>query len=260
MSQFPISIYYMMNKYSYFNSGNAVKALRTMKKLKMLLVLVTICGGLLPLAPAQGLLGLGSAGLAGLPDTARYGDTFQNLHVWVVNRGILPLTNVLVQIMAAPNQGPAVQLGTLDLTLGILNPGDSMQVPMDDYTVTPQNSAQGSNVIVVWPIAPGTQPEDSATDDYWVEEVLSVQESSLLHSRPQIYPNPATTICFVSELGNWQPGQLLHLYLPTGESMGSYSIPPSGAVDISHLQPRLYLYRLEGNSANAGSGRLLIQQ
>lgn len=232
-----------------------------MKKWKKILVLATVCWGLFPLVHSQGLIGLGTTGLTGVPDTARIGDTFQNLQVWVVNRGILPLSNVIVQIMAAPQQGPQLQLGTLDLTLGILNPGDSLQVPMNDYTVTPQNSSQGgSNVIVVWPMAPGTQPEDSARDEYWVEEALSVQESSLLQAGPKIYPNPATTTCYVSQPGNWQPGQLLYLYLPTGESMGTYSISPGGAVDISHLQPRLYLYRLEGNSAIVGSGRLLIQR
>jgi hypothetical protein len=210
---------------------------------------------------AQGLLGIGASSLTGLPDTARYGDTIRDMKVWVVNRGVLPLTNVLVQIMASPNQDAPFLLGVLDLTQGLLiAPGDSVQVPMDDYTVSPQNSNGGSNVIVIWPTAPGTQPDDSAGGSYWVEEITAMDENLSSSHSAMLYPNPGSGIFYLKLAGEtWEDG-VVQLYHPNGQLVAMRSVNHGGMLDVNDLPEGLYLYQILQKGFHADAGKLLIQR
>lgn len=145
---------------------------------------------------AQGLLGIGATGISGFPATSQFGDTIQNLSVWLVNKGVTPIGSLSVALISQTNStGLPFQLGTLDLTAGIIQPGDSTQVPLDYFVVTPQNSNQGSNIMVIWPTAPGTTPSDSAETDYEVDgptEISAALDS--FSDQMQIWPNPTNGI------------------------------------------------------------------
>jgi hypothetical protein len=209
---------------------------------------------------AQGLLGIGASSLTGLPDTARYGDTLRNINVWVVNRSVIPLTGILVQIMASPNQDTPFQLGLLDLTQGLLiAPGDSVQVPMDDYTVSPQNSNGGSNVIVIWPTAPGTQPDDSAGGTYWVEESLAAADLASATSLLP-YPNPGSGVFRLKHTQESLEGGTVRLYQSSGQLVAMRSLDASGLLDFTDMPEGLYAYRIELKGLQADSGKLLIQR
>lgn len=227
-----------------------------MKRYLGILVLAIGLLGSGHLASAQGLLGLGASGLTGLPDTTHFGDTIKNMQVWIVNRGILPLSNVLVDVLASPNQGLPIQLGQLDLTLGLLAPGDSVQVPLDDYTVTTQNSNSGSNVILIWPTAPGTQPEDSAGGTYWVDAITGTVEAQA--KKIQLYPNPGNGI-FHFQAPFPLVGCLMEVYACDGKMVSQGHLNSTGILDLSGLQEGLYFYQVAYQNQRKG-GKIFIDK
>lgn len=222
----------------------------------LVLMLGLLCSG--GLAKSQGLLSLGASGLTGFPDTTYFGDTIENLQVWVVNRGILPLTNVLVQVLGSSNQGLPIQLGTLDLTLGILAPGDSMQVPMDDYTVSTQNSSPGSNVVVVWPTAPGTEPEDSAVGGYYIDPLTSIAG----RQTPQavtVYPNPGTGILHFQG-DAMLAGCLVKVHAVDGVAVAHHRLGAAQTLDLTGLPSGMYFYRIDFGNGSYKGGKFLINR
>lgn len=141
---------------------------------------------------AQSTLSIGTGGVLGLPDTVAFGDTVQGMSVFVINDGPLPVAGVLLDIIADPNNaGAPFNLGNLMIpTVSPLNPGDSVVVPLDMFIVTPSNSNQGSNVMVVWPSTPATQPGDTAETGYYVDPISSIAEGPQQRLDLQVYPNP----------------------------------------------------------------------
>ena len=164
-----------------------------MKRYRTFLLLSLFCLSAFSIQ-AQGLLGIGSTGITGFPATSQFGDTIQNLGLWVVNKGLTPVANLNIAFLSQTNStGTPFQIGDLDLTSGVIQPGDSLYVPLDYFIVTPQNSNQGSNVMVIWPTSPGTTPSDSAETDYEVDGATAAVDAGDSYVNPiQIWPNPCS--------------------------------------------------------------------
>jgi len=142
-----------------------------------------------------------------------------------------------------------------------LAPGDSVQVPLDDYTVTPQNSGGGSNVIVIWPTAPGTQPEDSAGGTYWVDEIVGLNEILPPSQSSSLYPNPGSGIFQIRKSPDMPlEGSTLRVYQPNGQFVTSREINLAGVLDLNELPEGLYFYRILFKDQLADTGRILVKR
>ena len=164
----------------------------------MLLALLAVAP--LQQSKAQNVLGIGGAGLIGMPDTARIGDTI-SFSYFVVNNGVLPTVGPIYSYQAVNGN---VIAGFLDglLTLPI-NPGDSAQMIINQYIFTNQTHGQGggTTMLTIWP-GPGTQ--DSATKEIFLLPELNSREEALPRLTMKIYPNPAKDQLHLSyaEAGN----------------------------------------------------------
>jgi hypothetical protein len=140
-------------------------------------LLATVLFATAPAARSQGILGIGGSGIIGLPDTTHFGDTIPSMGVWLKNEGFLIYTAGLVTFLADPNNaGSPINIGLLNLTGLLLLPGDSVMVSMDPFIVTPQNSNTGSNIMVIWPTTPGSQPGDSGIGGYYVDAPMLAEQ------------------------------------------------------------------------------------
>lgn len=225
--------------------------------LKLMPVAVFLVMGLS--SPAQTVLGLGSPGIIGLPDTTHFGDTLTGMSVWVVNRGLLPVANLLVTLngLTSTLSNP-VQLGTLDLTGGILVPGDSTQVPLDYFVVSPQNSNNGANIMVIWPTAPGSSTGDTTEGPYWVDGTTYIRPAASRQA-VHVYPNPAT--------------EQLHLDLPSGmdckveliltdlqgREVLHAQVSPGRTLDLPACTTGLLMYQVLMDGQQVQSGKLRLE-
>lgn len=231
-----------------------------MKSVLLKSVLVAMLGLSGAAAPAQSILGMGSSGVIGLPDTTHYGDTISGMSVWVVNRGLLPVAGLLVTLNGLTNTlSNPIQLGTLDLTLGLLAAGDSTQVPLDYFVVTPQNSNNGANIMVIWPTAPGSSTGDSTDGPYWVDG------STFLHpaARSQevrVYPNPATDelhLDLPSDLGESIELVLTDLQ---GREVLHARVSPGHKINLPSFPGGILLYQVIADGKPVWSGKLRIEE
>jgi len=210
---------------------------------------------------AQGVLGIGSSGVIGLPDTTYYGDTLDNMSVWLVNQGPSLVTGILVELQAAPNLlGVPIPIGSLDLLLTILGPGDSISVPLDYFVVSPQNSNNGSNIMVIWPTAPGITPGDSTDDTYWVGGATGISGNAAPEPAISFFPNPSKGL-FQVQL----PAQVGHhaeisVFQVDGKLLEQRTIETFDFLDLSHLQDGLYFYEVRSASGFFEMGGLLIRK
>ena len=140
----------------------------------------------------QAQLRIDPGSIANLPDTVQFGDTLNNLSVNVVNDGLLPVANLLLEIKGGVNSLSNIITFGDTLLAGpvVINPGDSITIPLDQFIVSPQNSNNGSNVIIVWPATPN-ESGDTIEDEYEVEETTtSLFEALAARAELKIWPNP----------------------------------------------------------------------
>jgi hypothetical protein len=166
-----------------------------MKKILLIILACLATTFFAPRTQAQSILSIAGTEIIGMPDTVQFGDTLNNLSVWVRNDGTLPTPNLTISVNSLIN-GTVLGgiVGTLNLA-GALLPGDSVVVPLDAFIISPQNSGNGANLVVVWPDSPGSDDGDSLEDGYYVEETATaVQEMFGQEDEDPafvIYPNPA---------------------------------------------------------------------
>lgn len=210
-------------------------------------------------SPAQTVLGIGSPGIVGLPDTTHFGDTLSGMSVWVVNRGILPVANLLVTLngLTTTLSNP-VQLGTLDLTAGILAPGDSTQVPLDYFVVSPQNSNNGANIMVIWPTAPGSSTGDSTDGPYWVDGTTYVNPAAG-RQEVHLYPNPATEQLHL-DLPSGMEGKVeLILTDLQGRQVLRADVTPGHTLDLPSCASGLLIYKVLSDGLQVHTGKLRVE-
>lgn len=204
---------------------------------------------------------MGALGIQGLPDTTHFGDTIRNMHVWVVNTGNSAVSGLVVQVMAAPNlTGNPFSIGTLDLTLGLMQPGDSAEVPLDYFVVSPQNSNNGSNVMVIWPTAPGTPPQDTAHGDYWVEPITATQPRQSAEASISIYPNPTVGPFRLQRDHPATAAETLEVYAADGLLVDRRRLTTGSEIDLGFLPSGLYRLGVTNAKGELWSGKLLIQK
>lgn len=229
-----------------------------MKTTRYTILMLLVLLGTLTSARAQGILGIGTSGISGLPDTTHFGDTIRNMQVWVVNRGNTIVSGLTVQLLASPNlTGNPLQIGTLDLTLGLLQPGDSASVPLDYFVVSPSNSNNGSNVMVIWPTAPGTTPGDSAHQDYWVDGPTGSPKPAIETTGFRLFPNP----CF-STFQIMLPtpaAATISLFAADGTVALRRSVHDLEVLEVSQLPRGIYLCRLEVGGKMLATKRIVLE-
>jgi hypothetical protein len=211
---------------------------------------------------AQTILGMGGSGIIGLPDTARYGDTISGMQAWVVNHSSFSISGMNIGLMALPNLlGNPFQLGSINLGPLSVAPGDSILVNLDYFVVTPQNSNTGSNIMVVWPTAPGATPSDSTEQEYYVDGTTGIADG--LAARQQaaaIYPNPSAGHPYLWVQSPQVTAADIVLLDATGRLVYQAQRQPMEVLDLHHLPSGFYLYHIRQGRKLLGSGRLLLQQ
>lgn len=213
-----------------------------------------------PLAKAQGILGIGSSGISGLPTTAQFGDTLNNLGLYLVNRGNIPVGSLFVNLVSQTNQsGSPFTIGTLDLTGGILQPGDSTYVPLDAFVVTPQNSNSGSNVMVIWPTAPGTQPGDSATGEYEVDGPTAISSSVIEDEEIAIWPNPSNGQFQLLTTNSSLKACSLVIYDQTGRIILQSKFESGLSIQLPQRKAGIYFLALEHKNGTLYKRKLIVQ-
>lgn len=210
-------------------------------------------------SPAQSVLGIGSPGIIGLPDTTHFGDTINGMSVWVVNRGALPVANLLVTLngLTSTLSNP-IQLGTLDLTGGILAPGDSTEVPLDYFVVSPQNSNNGANIMVIWPTAPGSSTGDSTDGPYWVDGTTLVQPS-VGREEVRVYPNPATEHLNLDLPAGMDGKVEVILTDLEGRQVLRAEVTPGHNLDLPSCTSGMLIYRVMSDGHQIHAGKLRVE-
>ena len=208
----------------------------------------------------QAQLRIDPGSIANLPDTVQFGDTLNNLSVQVVNDGLLPVANLLLEIRGGTNS--LTNITTLGDTLlsgpVVINPGDSITIPLDQFIVSPQNSNNGSNVIIVWPATPN-ENGDTIEDEYEVEETTtSLFEALATRSELQIWPNPVKDELHFS---TGDPATAIR-EIRVMDLQGRIVLAPSGsprALNTSALMPGMYLIEAEDRKGQRYSKRFMKQ-
>jgi len=210
----------------------------------------------------QGILGFGVAGISGLPANVNYGDTLKTMGVWLVNQGVLPVSNVLVSLVADPNNaGSPFQIGTIDLTGGILQPGDSTYVPLDYFVVTPQNSNQGSNIMVIWPTAVGGQPNDSVQAPYNVGGTTAAATPLPMQSDITVWPNPVNETLNMRVEGYIKPYTYFQIVDMRGFAVYRAPLAATQTVETFNLVPGTYfLVVLDDKEALLFSHKMVVKR
>lgn len=231
-----------------------------MRKLYYLLLttLLLVCGQPNQLK-AQIFLHLVDQGIVGFPDTVQYGDTVKNLAVKVTNNGILPLTTLLISVDAFfQNTGATQTLGILSLPLNLLNPGDTVLIPLSPFVVTPQNSSQGANIMVIWPDSPGT-PRDSTTEDYWVGPAATSIASAEGLTGIRIYPQPTKNYILFDRGSIIRTQSVsLHVHDLQGQLIHFSEHLPS-RLSVEGWPPGLYLLRFESTEGGVSTRKILVR-
>lgn len=208
---------------------------------------------------AQGILGIGSLGIIGLPDTTHYGDTIEGMGVWLQNQGLIPYTASFVTFLADPNNlGLATTIGTLNLPGLLMLPGDSVFVPLDAYVVSPQNSNSGSNIMVIWPTSIGTQPGDSAHGDYFVDSPTIVDDPRPVASSMQVYVSPDHGSLQVVFSDDQRAEGELRVVDLQGRQLHSQTVTQKiVVVDVQQWPAGMYILQWMGNMGQPASVKFL---
>ena len=210
-------------------------------------------------AQSQNSLGIGKSGISGLPDTTHYGDTIRNMRLFVVNRGNNIVAGTIVQLQAAPNFAiNPFLIGTLDLFQVPLSPGDSIEVPLDYFVVTPQNSNNGSNIMVIWPTAPGTTPSDSAEQGYYVDEVAARSSSDSQPLQWTLFPNPSQGELRFMLRGATVPSPELVVYNAIGNEVYRGLVREMQPIDLRSLPNGSYCCHLRSKQNLVARQKLMI--
>lgn len=171
-----------------------------MKNIKIIALICLAAIWMVPRSYAQPVLSVAGTEVIGMPDTVQYGDSLKNMAVWVRNDGNLPTSNLLITVNSLINGTSQGQiLGTLTMASGLL-PGDSVVIPLNSFFVSPQNSNNGANVVVVWPASPGSEQGDSLEDEYYVDGVTALVGAMEEEPLISIYPNPAKDFLLLKTL------------------------------------------------------------
>lgn len=206
----------------------------------------------------QSILRISPAGISGLPDTVRYGDTLKNMAVTVLNDGPLPVAGQLLDVQSQFNGGLVASLGNLLIpTATPLLPGDSLVVPLDAFVVSPQNSNNGSNIVVVWPASPTTQPGDSAEDTYYVDDVVAIQEAEYRNLGLTVYPNPASDQISVTVNGMSPSPMAIELRTIEGKLVYAQQSISNHQIDLSQLPVGMYLLRVTDPKGHSNTQKIL---
>lgn len=205
----------------------------------------------------QILLSLVDQGIVGFPDTVHYGDTIKNLAVKVTNNGILPLVTTLIDVDAFfQNTGLVSTLASINLPLGLIGPGDTVEVPLDPVIITPQNSSQGANIMVIWPESPGT-PRDSTSETYYVDPTTATTPR-LASLGIRIYPQPAADILYFDQ-GPADTRQLrLRIYDIQGRQLSAYDHLPT-SVSTLGWNPGIYFVQFESLEGATDLRKILVR-
>lgn len=205
----------------------------------------------------QILLSLVDQGIVGFPDTVHYGDTIKNLAVKVTNNGILPLTTALIDIDAFfQNTGVVGTLASFSLPLGLIGPGDTVEVPLDPVVITPQNSSQGANIMVIWPESPGT-PRDSTSESYYVDPITATQASPA-SSHIRIYPQPASDVIYFDAGQTGAQPMRLRIYDLQGRQVSAHDHLPT-SISTSGWTPGIYFVQFESLEGATDLRKILVR-
>ncbi len=222
-----------------------------------LLSLLLLLGAQVGQVKGQILLSLVDQGVVGFPDTVHYGDTIKNLAVKVTNNGILPLVTTLIDVDAFfQNTGLVSTLASVSLPLGLIGPGDTVEVPLDPVIITPQNSSQGANIMVIWPESPGT-PRDSTSETYYVDPTTATTPRLALNGIG-VYPQPAADMIY------FDPGQTglqplrLRIYDIQGRQLSAYDHLPT-SVSTMGWNPGIYFVQFESLEGATDLRKILVR-